>query len=275
MSTYGIDEKWIERIASDTFDLEVFNQTGVFVLRGAIAPPTVATWQREWAAFYEASLKNGRDVNRANPVALNEALPETLAGMYRDPALIDVARQVFGADIALYNHRFVIKDQFSRTPVFLHQDSCYHLGRHNKCSLFVPLSEVNGDNGGLSFYLGSHKLGFLGDAGEIDPEAFEIKWPKVTPEMRPGDFAIMHSSVWHESGPNVSGIDRIMADTIVQPADDPTGKELLAGSWRTDFFYSPINCIRYFKNSRVKKNMKFQEEIAELRASLDAANGQA
>jgi ectoine hydroxylase-related dioxygenase (phytanoyl-CoA dioxygenase family) len=272
MGAFGIDEKWVDRISSHTFELDVFKETGVYVLRGAIPRDTVQAWQREWAGFYDAQLKNGRDVNRANPVALNEALPEGLAHMYRDPAFLDTARQVFGEHIALYNHRFVIKDQFSRTPVFLHQDSCYHLGRHNKCSLFVPLSVARPDNGAMSFYLGSHKLGFLGDAGEIDPDAFEIKWPKVTPRLEPGDFVIMNSSVWHESGPNTSGVDRVMADTIIQPADDPTGKELLAGSWQTDIFYSPINCIRYFKNSRVRKNMKFQEELAELRASLPLAD---
>ncbi|HEX3638537.1 MAG TPA: phytanoyl-CoA dioxygenase family protein, partial [Paraburkholderia sp.] len=171
-------------------------------------------------------------------------------------------QRIFGEHVALYNHRFVIKDKFSSSKVFLHQDSCYHLGNHNKCSLFVPLSAVDPDNGGMSFHLGSHRLGSLGDAGEINPESFEIKWPKVTPELQPGDFVIMNSSLWHESGPNVSGVNRIMADIIVQPADDPTGKALLSGSWQTDIFYSPENCIRYFVNSRVLKIIKYEKERA-------------
>lgn len=250
------------RISSDKFDLAVFREAGVFVLRNAIAAPVMRGWQQEWQAFYDEKLRDGRDVNRANPVSLSEQLPATLARMYHDPAYADTLKQVLGPDVALYNHRFVIKDAFSRDKVFLHQDSCYHLGNLNKCSIFTPLSEVDESNGGMSFHLGSHKLGFLGDAGEINPDSFDLKFTKVTPALSPGDFVIMNSSLWHESGPNISGVNRILADTIFQPADDPTGKELLHGQWQTDIFYSPLNCVRYFKNSRVLRNIKNDQEKA-------------
>ena len=255
-------EAVVDRLSSETFDLEVFREAGLFVMRNAIPATVVESWQKEWAHFYEAQLRDGRNVNRANPVSLTEQLPEKLTFMYREPVFASTLKQIFGNHIALYNHRFVIKDRFSSNKVFLHQDSCYHLGNLNKCSLFVPLSVVNADNGGMTFHAGSHKLGVLGDAGEINPDSFEFDWPKVTPELQPGDFVIMNSSLWHESGPNVSGINRIMADTIVQPADDPTGKELLCGDWQTDIFYSPTNYIRYFVNSRVLKIIKYEKERA-------------
>jgi hypothetical protein len=252
----------IDQIASETFNPDVFKETGVFVMRNAIAPAVVREWQAEWHAFYAAQLADGRDVNKANPVSLTEQLPPKLASMYKEPVFAETLRHIFGDHIALYNHRFVIKDRFSSNKVFLHQDSCYHLGNLNKCSMFVPLSIVNADNGGMTFHAGSHKLGVLGDAGEINPDSFDFKWPKVTPELNPGDFVIMNSALWHESGPNVSGINRIMADTIVQPADDPTGKDLLCGEWQTDIFYSPSNYIRYFINSRVLKLIKYEKERA-------------
>jgi hypothetical protein len=56
-------------------------------------------------------------------------------------------------------------------------------------------------------------------------------------------------------------VHRIMADMIMQPADDPTGKELLSGEWKTDIFYSPQNCARYFSNSRVLKIIKYETEL--------------
>lgn len=250
----------VEKISSSTFDPAVFAQTGVFVMRNAIQADVMRGWQAAWREFYDARLREGRDVSRRNPVSLTEDLPDALARMYREPVFADTVSQIFGPHVALYNHRFVIKDQFSPASVFLHQDSCYHLGNLNKCSLFVALSEVNEANGAMSFYPGSHRLGVLGDAGEIDPGAFEIQWPKVTPELAPGDFVVMNSSVWHESGPNTSGVDRILADTIVQPADDPTGIDLLCGEWQTDIFYSHQNHIRYFKNSRIHKLIKYEKE---------------
>ena len=63
----------------------------------------------------------------------------------------------------------------------------------------------------------------------------------------------MHSSLWHESGPNLSKIDRVIVDTHYQPANDPTGKELLSGVWETDFWFSMENPIKYFNNSRLLK----------------------
>ncbi|GGY96278.1 phytanoyl-CoA dioxygenase family protein [Pseudoduganella plicata] len=252
-----------------TFDPHVFAETGFFIMRGAIPPVVVQAWQAAWQAFYAEQLSQGRDVNRANPVSLTESLPEPLSTMYREPVFLDTVRQIFGNDIALYNHRFVIKDAFSPGKVFLHQDSCYHLGKLNKCSVFVPLSVANEENGGMSFYAGSHKMGYLGDAGEINPDSFDIQWPKVTPELQPGDFIVMNSSLWHESGPNRNGEHRILADMILQPADDPTGKELLSGSWQTDFFYSPVNCIRYFTSSRVLKIMKYEAELGLRKPSPD------
>ncbi|MFM0201059.1 phytanoyl-CoA dioxygenase family protein [Paraburkholderia fungorum] len=255
-------EAVVDQLSSETFDLEIFREAGLFVMRNAIPPSVVKSWQEEWTRFYDAQLRDGRNVNRANPVSLTEQLPEKLACMYREPVFANTLKHIFGNHIALYNHRFVIKDRFSSNKVFLHQDSCYHLGNLNKCSLFVPLTVANADNGGMTFHAGSHKLGVLGDAGEIDPDSFEFDWPKVTPELQPGDFVIMNSSLWHESGPNVSGINRIMADTIVQPADDPTGKELLCGDWQTEIFYSPTNYVRYFVNSRVLKIIKYEKERA-------------
>jgi hypothetical protein len=63
----------------------------------------------------------------------------------------------------------------------------------------------------------------------------------------------MHSSTWHESGPNVDKIDRIIADIHYQSSNDPTGKELLSGVWETDFWYSMDDPTKYFKNSRILK----------------------
>lgn len=258
----------IASLDAEVFDPEVFRKAGVFVVRNAIPLHVVQGWQAEWEAFYESTLRDGRKLNRANPVALTEMLPPLLAHMYREPAFAVILKHVFGEHVALYNHRFVIKDEHSTGKVFLHQDSCYHLGNLNKCSVFTPLSAANAANGSLTFHVGSHKLGVLGDAGEINPDSFDITWPTVTPELFPGDIVLMNSSLWHQSGPNSSGVHRIMADTIVQPADDPTGKELICGEWQTDVFYSTENHIRYFVNSRIHKLIRYEQERA---AAVDAS----
>jgi ectoine hydroxylase-related dioxygenase (phytanoyl-CoA dioxygenase family) len=244
---------YINKIESNVFNKNVYDITGLFIMRNVIPKDVITLWQNEWEQFYNDQLLQGRDVHQANPVALKEKLPDKLAYMYRNEILIDIAKKVHGNDIALYNHRFVIKDKHSLDSVFLHNDSCYHLGYLNKCSFFVPLSYSGPSNGGLTFHLGTHKFGHLGDAGEINRLAFDLQFPTITPEMNPGDFAIMHSSLWHESGPNVAKIDRIMADIHYQPANDPTGKELLSGEWKTNFWYSMEDPTKYFISSRILK----------------------
>jgi hypothetical protein len=263
----------LPQLSSETFDPEVFRRTGVFVVRNAVAPDVVDAWVSEWKAFHAAIMEKGRDVNRANPVSLNEQLPEGLAQMYREPVFANTLKPLMGEHIALYNHRFVIKDTLSSNKVFLHQDSCYHAGNLNKCSVFVAVSPVNKDNGGMTFHVGSHRLGVLGDAGEINPASFDVQWPTVTPELAPGDFVVMNSHLWHESGPNVSGIDRVMADMIIQPADDPTGQELICGEWQTDIFYSPKNITRHFVNSRILKIVRYEKELTQLKAEAAQASG--
>jgi hypothetical protein len=251
-NSFELVDSFKDKIESNIFDKSVYDITGIFIMKNVIPNNIISEWQSEWGAFYE-SLGDSRTVNASNPVSLKETLPTKLAVMYRNEILVNTAKLVHGENVALYNHRFVIKDKFSLDNVMLHNDSCYHLGYLNKCSFFVPLSISNKDNGGLTFHLGTHKYGYLGDAGEINPNSFDVTWPKVTPEVRPGDFIIMNSSLWHESGPNVSKIDRILADIHYQPANDPTGKELLSGEWKTDFFYSMEDPTKYFVNSRILK----------------------
>ena len=251
----------IEKLDAEKFDKNVFDKTGLFVVRNAIPAALIKEWKAEWDSFYEKNLAAGRNVNTSNPVDLKEPLPPKLATIYKNDILLDFAEQVFGKDVALLNHRFVIKDKFSPGEIFLHHDYCYHIGLPNKASFFVPLSYAGKKNGGLTFYLGTHKYGYLGDAGEINPDTFNEVWPQVTPELQPGDFIIMNSSLWHKSGINEVGIDRIVADIIYQPANDPSGKELLRGSWQTDIFIQHENRMKYFKNSRVSRIIDLTEKL--------------
>jgi hypothetical protein len=244
----------LDKMESSKFDSDIFEKTGVFVIRGGLPQNLIQEWKEEWDKFYESSLSNGRDVNVHNPVDLKESLPPKLANLYKNETLLNFVEDVFGKNIALFNNRFVIKDKFSPGPVFLHHDFGYHIGLPVKASFFVPLTYAGAKNGGLTFYPGTHKYGYLGDVGEIAMDGFNETWPKYTPELMPGDFAIMNSLVWHESGPNEIGLDRITADIIYQPANDPSSRELLRGEWQTDIFFKRTgNYADFFKRSRITK----------------------
>lgn len=253
--------QFIDKIDSDKFDKTVFEKTGVFILRNAIPQDLIKEWRTAWDEFYAEKLAAGRTVYKYNPVALEEKLPGVLGTLYKNEVLANYASQVWGDNVGIYHHRFVIKDKHSKNEVFLHQDYCYHSGFHNKSSFFIPLSYAGKENGGLTFYPGTHQYGFLGDAGEINPDNFKDKWVGITPELQPGDFAIMNSLLWHGSGLNVSGVDRIVIDTIYQPANDPSCIDLVKGEWQTDIFVDRENPLKNFKRSRVSRIIQLEEEL--------------
>ena len=114
--------KLVDQIESTKFDKDIFEKLGLFIIKNAIPPTLIKDWQEEWDNFYVKNLLNSRNVNVYNPVELQEKLPEKLSLIYKSDILLNHVEEVFGENIALYNHRFVIKDKFSPGEVFLHHD---------------------------------------------------------------------------------------------------------------------------------------------------------
>ncbi len=247
---------------SETFDLDVYREVGYFVVRNVIPPDRMRGYQDEWDKFYEDKLKN-REVNPFNPVHVNEDLPTALAEIHKCPELLDVIEQIF-PDLALFMQRFVIKDRHSQAPVFVHQDFCYDYGWPDRASVFVPLSVCNKDNGGISFYPGTHHFGYLGDAGEVNTGILSDDWPLIFPSLEPGDIAIMHTCTWHASPPPVAGPDRILVQAAYVPASDPAATSLLRGKWTRKYDLTQIPRDKFFVRSRSSR-------LRELQAQVDAA----
>lgn len=243
----------LPRIDSDFFDHEVFAQTGLFVVRRAIPANDLLPLRAAWDEFYAAELASGENVSRFNPVSIDLAIPPALQAVCRLPALLEIVEQVFGPDLALYAQRFVIKDKHRLGNIFLHADFPYHFGWPNKASVFVAFSPVSRDNGGMYFYPGTHQFGYLADTGELNADVLPKGWPMVCPSLDPGDIVLMHSATWHGSHPFCHGPNRILADIIYQPADDPSGVVLLRGQWQTELRIDREMKARLYKRSRATR----------------------
>jgi hypothetical protein len=217
-------------------------------------------WIDAWSSFQSSTLSNGRRLDPYNQVVLHEAVSEELQLIHRHPILLDFIEQLY-PDLGLYLQRFVIKDIHNREPVFLHQDYCYNLGWPEKTSLILPLGNMNPDNGGMVFYPGTHRLGYLGDAGELDPTVLAPDWPPIAPSLAPGDIALMHDCTWHSSPPRVSDQERILVQITYQPADDPSTAVLLRGSRRSAIALEGIDRQRLFRRSRSSRLRDLQTQI--------------
>lgn len=260
----------LPRMDSEIFDPDVFSQSGLFVIRKAIPAPELARWREEWDAFYAAHLAGGENVSRFNPVSIDLAVPPVLQAVHQSPALLDIVEQVFGPDLALYNQRFVIKDKYRLGDIFVHSDFPYHYGWPNKASAFLALGPVNRDNGGMFFYPGTQQFGYLADTGELDPSVLPAGWPVISPSLEAGDVVLMHSATWHGSHPFSHGPDRILADIIYQPADDPSGVALLRGQWQTELRIDQDMKNRLYKRSRVTRLVELQKKLDAAEAALAA-----
>jgi hypothetical protein len=248
-------------IDSDRIAPDIYRQTGLFIVRRAIRRSAILEWQNAWSAFRATLEQEGRTTDPFNAVVVQEATPPLLADIHRSPDLLDLMQTLY-ADLALFTQRFVIKDARSRGPVFLHHDYGYDAGWPEKTSVFVPLSRMTPENGGLSFYLGTHLLGYLGDVGELDPAVLDPAWPIVSPSVEPGDVVLMHECTWHASGPHVSGDDRILVQITYQPASDPSSIAHLRGTPGVGPRLGDTAPARCFKRSRSTR-------LRELQATVD------
>jgi hypothetical protein len=250
----------IPQAISETFDPEIYRETGFFVVRNVVPQEQIEDWQREWRSFYQTALDGKRKVNPYNPVHVNEAPPEALANIHAYPAILDVLEMLY-PDLAIFMQRFVIKDSSSRTPVFPHGDFAYDYGWPEKTTCFIPLSPSNSRNGGISFYPGTHHFGYMGDAGEVNTNLLRPDWPLVCPDLEPGDIALCHTCTWHCSPAYESGPDRILVQATYQPSSDPSSTALLRGTWQTRYRLSEVPRDQFFTRCRSSRMRELQTQI--------------
>lgn len=276
MNTSSYINKNIHKIYLEKFDKEVFDTFGVVIMRNILDKVIVNKWNECWEEFHEKKVKNNPNAyDPHNPVCIKEQLPDLLQNIYKDETLIKIAKQVWGDHLALCYHRILSKEPGENSSVILHQDFNYQLGFYNKSSFFIPLEYTNENNGGITFYPGTHQYGYLYPAGNINKDFFKEKWIGVTPELRPGDFVIMNSLLWHESPPNKSKKTRIIIDCNYQPANDPSSRELLAGEWQTDLFIDKegeytVNELR--DKMFISSQLKTIASLTEICQQLEAEN---
>lgn len=243
-------------LESENPDSQLFSKLGVLVIRNAVPKDLIGDWYRIWTDFrtQEYGSSETRDIeNKNNPVEVKSGLPVELKEVAKHPDILKWVTPIFGNNIGLYHQRFVVKDESSKGAVMLHNDTCYHVGCANKASLFLALTPVTLCNGAMSFYLGTSVFGNLGDAGQLNKDVLPEDWPVVTPELAPGDLALMSSQTWHESGEFVSGKERVMTDFIYQDANDPSTVEVACGeqAWEDGFLVK--NRSKLFVQCRSKK----------------------
>lgn len=254
---------WLER--NDVkFSSDAFHSLGIFIVRNLFSREEIELARESWL-LSSGSLESGRTL-RFNPVE-NLDLSEKLLTLSRRENILTIVRNIFGPKIGVFKRRVLAKDGSYSGSIFLHQDSGYQRGTLDKLSVFIALTDVQINSGGLEFWLGTNRFGYLDDAGEISRQALPENWPVHQPTLAIGDAILMDSRVWHGSGENTSGLARIMTDFIYQSADCPSSLEVINEDGQFYETKSPIlfSSPTLFSRSRVSKLQELSAKLQEFK----------
>lgn len=225
--------------ASGRLDVGRYHDEGILAIHKLFEPALVADLLDAWRRIKPDVHTQANGFVRQDRFLYGN-LPEPIASLYKHPALVTIARAIFGEDVALYMNRILVKDEKWNGPVAIHQDMVYFHGGLEKVAVFVPLGEMSDRSGGLKFVVGSHKYGNLGLRGTIQLKEFP-PMDIASPTLMPGDVCLMNFLTWHYSEAAQQPIDRPVLQIAYQPASDgsrylvpePT---LVCGQWRTKHF---------------------------------------
>jgi len=233
---------------------------GVFILKNAISEQTI----NQYFQSYSKEIANG--TFKKTEYHLTEIKIEAdnfLTNIVHEPEFLYALSGFFNGNVGSDNIRIVRKDAHNFKAVFLHQDTCYQIGSFERYSFFIALTPVNIENGGLIIFPGTHKFGYLGDAGEISESLLPDNYPQISPNLSIGDILIMHSATWHKSPENTSREERVLLEVHIQHIDEPSTSIEICGIRKSNWRISS-DC-KIFKNSRMQKIKTLYQEIDVLR----------
>jgi ectoine hydroxylase-related dioxygenase (phytanoyl-CoA dioxygenase family) len=238
--------------------LRDWDEKGFFVVRGLVAPETMAQVRDEILYFVE------------NPGELSDVLSEELAAkqgekhegiaryrklermgrynpliwnaFYANPNVLNYVRQFIGDDILIKYDSVFLKPARKGGSTPWHQDiGLWRDDNENAFNCWIAVEAATKENGCLQLVPGTHREGLTehvlyadGLHEELPREvvAERLKQQEVFhAELQPGDAVMWQSYLWHYSPPNVSEYSRIGMGAVwtdfAYAQQSPNAKEYL------------------------------------------------
>ena len=183
------------------------------------------------AAFGEkllAARADGRLRVKGGQTKINLLLP-WVHEFATDDRLLDVVEDLLGPDLMIYHSTLWAKQPRAGEYVSWHQDNTYF--GHDPCevlSVWLALTPATVETGCMQYLPGTHRLGQLGlrdpdindgnllaSGQTVDHDVSGME--PVPVELRPGEVAIHHAFLIHNSIPNRSGKMRMGMTFIYHP----------------------------------------------------------
>jgi hypothetical protein len=156
----------------------------------------------------------GRETELRVPIWNREVFGKAIYDLLTTPALLDLTEALLGPEVSVNGDYWVRPKlpQAQRTTYPWHQDSGYYgaqtAGSHI-LSVWIPLVDVDEQNGCMQCLPGSHRWGLLptqsNEFGHNYPvEDVEARGEVVTLQMKAGDLFLFHNLLFHRSLMNQS-----------------------------------------------------------------------
>ncbi len=223
--------------------LDHYREYGYAVVKGVFAPDEVAELGHAFDRIYAQGLAYGRAFRHGNtfynvtedqvlgPVMRMMQWPAyvdpVLEGFRRDRRMHDIVAPLIGTDLKQIINQMHWKPPGAAMVEFgYHQDirsrrprTAYRDPAESYIQTAIAVDPHRRDNGAMTFYSASHKLGELPLSPGVkimDTEMSESHVAKfglapdqrIDLELEPGDVGFWHLYAIHGSGPNISTIDR-------------------------------------------------------------------
>ena len=210
-----------------SFDLEAaqidaYQRNGYLFPLDVFDDDQVTTILAELDQAREDALSKGLEAEldrllRANVHYLLPFVSETA----KSPQLLDRVQSILGPDLLLWSAEFFIKGANTDKIVSWHQDLTYWgLGEtDDEITAWVALSDVTVESGCMRFLPGSHQHNLLPHRDTFDATNLLSRGQEVAVDvdendavnviLKPGQVSLHHGRIFHASGPNCCGHDRI------------------------------------------------------------------
>ena len=142
-----------------------------------------------------------------------------IIGISKDKRLTNIVKKILGGNVNLRNLEFFLKPKKTGKKAPVHQDNYYwNIPSKKALNIWIACSESNIKNGGLYYFVKSHKQGLIdhklsfqpGTSQEISNKHLKsLNYKKFYPNLKPGDCILHHCEVIHGSDKNNSNFDRI------------------------------------------------------------------
>ena len=241
-------------------DKNILDQLGFFILKKAFKKKNLEKYINK---FYDSLESNNLIKSNLHQVEYKIHEISFFKKILKEKELKRIVENFYNGNVGSDFFRIIKKDKKNTSKVFCHQDTGYQIGSFDRYSLFIALTKNNFSNGGLVIYPSTHKIGYLGDAGEISKKITN-KFIKIKTDLDIGDVLIMHSSLWHESNINKKKNDRIYFEVHIQNAEEPTTRYNIIGK-KNKSLNIKLNFKEIFSNSRKQRIANFQKQILNLK----------